>query len=80
MIPLLAAVFDLTPQSPVLEFWQNSGPFDVYLKLPNLIMFALVFGLFALGLFVPFQRIEPVSDEEIPRDERLANYHRAARR
>jgi hypothetical protein len=80
MHTVLAAVFDLTPQSPVLQFWQDSGPFDVYLKLPQIIMFALVIGLFAGAMLIPFSKVEPVPEDEVPADEQRAAYGKVVRR
>ena len=74
MTQVLAAVFDLAPQSPVLQFWGDGRPFDVYLKLPQLIMFGLVVALFLGALLIPFQRVEPVPPDEVPEDEQLAAY------
>ena len=72
---MLAAIFNLNPTSPVLKFWTNSGPFDVYLKLPQLIVFVLVIAVFLGAMLIPFTKIEPVPPEEIPEAEQLAAYH-----
>jgi hypothetical protein len=74
MMTTVGAVFDLAPQSPVLQFWQHSGPFDVYLKLAQIVMFCLVVALFVGGMLIPFQRVEPVPPEEISEGEQLAAY------
>lgn len=74
MLAALAAVFNLAPQSPVVSFWTNSGPFDVYLKLPQIIMFCLVLAIFVAGLLIPFQRVEPVPADEVPEAEQLPAY------
>lgn len=71
---LFSAVFNLAPPSPVVSFWTNSGPFDVYLKLPQIIMFCLVLGLFIGGMLIPFQRVEPVPPDEVSPAEQLAAY------
>ena len=59
----------------MVAFWTNSGPFDVYLKLPQIIMFGLTVGIFVGAMLVPFQRVTPVPAEEIPEAEQLAAYH-----
>ncbi len=74
MMSVLGAVFNLAPPSPVLQFWQNSGPFDVYLKLPQIIMFCLVVALFVGGMLIPFQRVEPIPPEDVPEGEQIAAY------
>jgi hypothetical protein len=74
LVTHFSAIFDLAPASPVLKFWQNSGPFDVYLKLPQILMFGLVVGLFAAALVIPFQKVEPVPADEVSEAEQLAAY------
>ncbi len=70
----LAAVFNLEPVSPVLKFWTHSGPFDVYLKPAQLIMFALVIAVFVGALLIRFPEIQEVPPEEIPEAEQIAAY------
>jgi len=74
MLTAVGTVFDLAPQSPVLQFWQHSGPFDVYLKLAQIVMFGLVVGLFVGAMLIPFQRVEPIAPEDVPEGEQLAAY------
>lgn len=74
MTNLLAAVFDLNPASPVLQFWSDGKPFDVYLKLPQIVMFGLVVGIFLAALLIPFQGVEPVPEDEVSPEEQLAAY------